>query len=102
MVRLARLLTGDEHRAEDLVQDALARAYALGHASPVGAWLLRRGLAGRSLICAAHAGVGQDTGRLHSVAHRGRRMWRTARSVAGQRATRVNACTAGAGRREMT
>ncbi|MGC4771069.1 SigE family RNA polymerase sigma factor [Micromonospora sp. DT44] len=28
LVRLARLLTGDEHRAEDLVQDVLTRAYA--------------------------------------------------------------------------
>ncbi|WP_127498951.1 SigE family RNA polymerase sigma factor [Actinoplanes solisilvae] len=28
LMRLARLLTGDEHRAEDLVQDALAKAYA--------------------------------------------------------------------------
>ncbi|MEU8016630.1 SigE family RNA polymerase sigma factor [Micromonospora parva] len=28
LVRLARLLTGDEHRAEDLVQDVLAQAYA--------------------------------------------------------------------------
>ncbi|MFI7216496.1 SigE family RNA polymerase sigma factor [Micromonospora maritima] len=28
LVRLARLLTGDEHRAEDLVQDVLAKAYA--------------------------------------------------------------------------
>jgi RNA polymerase sigma-70 factor (sigma-E family) len=28
LVRLARLLTDDEHRAEDLVQDVLARAYA--------------------------------------------------------------------------
>ncbi|MEH1169908.1 SigE family RNA polymerase sigma factor [Micromonospora sp. CPCC 205539] len=27
LVRLARLLTGDEHRAEDLAQDVLARAY---------------------------------------------------------------------------
>ncbi|MEV0806116.1 SigE family RNA polymerase sigma factor [Micromonospora sp. NPDC050200] len=27
LVRLARLLTGDEHRAEDLTQDVLARAY---------------------------------------------------------------------------
>ncbi|GAB1693392.1 SigE family RNA polymerase sigma factor [Krasilnikovia sp. M28-CT-15] len=27
LVRLARLLTGDEHRAEDLVQDVLAKAY---------------------------------------------------------------------------
>ncbi|MEU8255472.1 SigE family RNA polymerase sigma factor [Micromonospora inaquosa] len=28
LVRLARLLTADEHRAEDLVQDVLAQAYA--------------------------------------------------------------------------
>ncbi|GIE75394.1 hypothetical protein Aph02nite_13440 [Actinoplanes philippinensis] len=28
LVRLARLLTGDPHRAEDLVQDVLTRAYA--------------------------------------------------------------------------
>jgi RNA polymerase sigma-70 factor (sigma-E family) len=28
LMRFARLLAGDEHRAEDLVQDALARAYA--------------------------------------------------------------------------
>ncbi len=28
LIRLARLLTGDEHRAEDLAQDVLARAYA--------------------------------------------------------------------------
>lgn len=28
LIRLARLLSGDEHRAEDLVQDVLARAYA--------------------------------------------------------------------------
>ncbi|MEV1286825.1 SigE family RNA polymerase sigma factor [Micromonospora sp. NPDC049679] len=27
LVRLARLLTGDDHRAEDLTQDVLARAY---------------------------------------------------------------------------
>ena len=27
LIRLARLLTGDEHRAEDLTQDVLARAY---------------------------------------------------------------------------
>jgi RNA polymerase sigma-70 factor (sigma-E family) len=27
LVRLARLLTGDDHRAEDLAQDVLARAY---------------------------------------------------------------------------
>jgi len=27
LVRLARLLTGDDHRADDLVQDVLARAY---------------------------------------------------------------------------
>jgi len=27
LVRLARLLTGDDHRAEDLAQDALARAF---------------------------------------------------------------------------
>ncbi|MCW3818715.1 SigE family RNA polymerase sigma factor [Micromonospora sp. DR5-3] len=27
LLRLARLLTGDEHRAEDLTQDVLARAY---------------------------------------------------------------------------
>lgn len=28
LVRLARLLTGDEHRAEDLVQEVLAKVYA--------------------------------------------------------------------------
>ncbi|MET7419427.1 SigE family RNA polymerase sigma factor [Dactylosporangium sp. NPDC005555] len=28
LFRFARLLTGDEHRAEDLVQDVLAKAYA--------------------------------------------------------------------------
>ena len=28
LVRFARLLTGDEHRADDLTQDVLARAYA--------------------------------------------------------------------------
>jgi RNA polymerase sigma-70 factor (sigma-E family) len=28
LMRLARLLAGDEHRAEDLVQEALAKAYA--------------------------------------------------------------------------
>lgn len=28
LLRLARLLTGDEHRAEDILQDTLARAYA--------------------------------------------------------------------------
>ncbi len=28
LMRLARLLSGDEHRAEDLVQDVLARAYS--------------------------------------------------------------------------
>lgn len=28
LIRLARLLTGDEHLAQDLVQDVLARAYA--------------------------------------------------------------------------
>ncbi|MEU1396915.1 sigma factor [Micromonospora zamorensis] len=28
LIRLARLLTDDEHRAEDLVQEVLARAYS--------------------------------------------------------------------------
>jgi RNA polymerase sigma-70 factor (sigma-E family) len=28
LIRFARLMTGDEHRAEDLVQDVLAKAYA--------------------------------------------------------------------------
>ncbi|MFF0120791.1 sigma factor [Micromonospora arida] len=44
LVRLARLLTGDEHRAEDLTQEVLSRAYVHWRAPvrltamPAGAW----------------------------------------------------------------
>ena len=38
LVRFARLLTGDRHHAEDLVQEALSKAYLSGKPRDVTTW----------------------------------------------------------------